>query len=323
MVIGGGTGTTPVLSGLKQFDQLDISVIVSMTDDGGSNAVVRDEFGLLPLSDLRKSIVALSEDHSELLRDIFTYRFSKGNGLSGHTLGNLILMGLSEIKGSEIGAVEALSDLFHVKGKVIPVTLEQTHLVAEYEDGSIVKSEHLIDEPPFEKPKRIKNLSLEPTVPGFEDAIEALVSADYIIVGPGDLYTTTLANIIVDGIAQAIRDSRAEFIFISNLMTKRGQTDTMKASDIAQEITRYTGRKPDILLLHNGVFSPEALEMYAEDGSHPIEDDLPDGEHIIRIDLLYDEIIQKQAGDTLTRSLLRHDADKLAQILSKIMKIKN
>ena len=147
VVIGGGTGTIPVLSGLKQFSEFDLQVIVSMTDDGGSNAVIRDEFGLLPLSDLRKSIIALSQNDDKLLRDIFTYRFSKGEGLIGHTLGNLILMGLTETTGSEIGAIEAVSKLFNVKGKVIPVTLDSTKLVADYTDGTKIKGEHIIDEP--------------------------------------------------------------------------------------------------------------------------------------------------------------------------------
>ena len=147
VVIGGGTGTVAVLHGLKKYNDLDLSVIVSMTDDGGSNAVVRDQFGYLPLSDLRKSIIALSGTKNGVLRDVFTYRFEKGDGLKSHTLGNLIMMGLADMTGSEIGAIDAASKLFNVHGKIIPVTTDDVRLVAEYEDGSKVEGEHLIDEP--------------------------------------------------------------------------------------------------------------------------------------------------------------------------------
>ncbi|MBW7953920.1 YvcK family protein, partial [Candidatus Dojkabacteria bacterium] len=134
-VIGGGTGTVAVLSGLKYNTDVTLSAIVNMTDDGGSNRVVRDEFGLLPLSDLRKSIVALADAGNGIFRELFTYRFDKGEGLSSHTLGNLMLMALSDITGSEIGAIEAASKIFNCRGKVIPVTLDDVRLVAKYDDG--------------------------------------------------------------------------------------------------------------------------------------------------------------------------------------------
>ena len=138
-VIGGGTGSTTVLEGLKKKKDLDLNVIVGMMDDGGSNAVVRDEFGLLPLSDLRKSIIALSqENENQMLRNLFTYRFSQGNGLKGHTLGNLLMIAMTEITGSEVEAIEMFKYFFSVTGNIIPVTLDKVHLVAEYDDGSKV-----------------------------------------------------------------------------------------------------------------------------------------------------------------------------------------
>ena len=319
VVVGGGTGTTPVLSGLKVFDDLALSVIVSMTDDGGSNAVVRDEFGLLPLSDLRKSIIALADSHNDLLREIFTYRFAKGEGLAGHTLGNLILMGLTDMKHGEVAAVDALSRLFRVKGHVIPVTLEKTTLVATYDDGTSIQSEHAIDEPTFDKQKRITRLELNPQVKENPEASAAIRNADYIIVGPGDLFTTTLANIIVGDIAEAIQSSSGTFIFITNLMTKRGQTDTMRLRDTVNEITTYVGREPDCIIAHKGVIPKEIMNKYAASGQKRLEDDLGEDPCVVRQDVIFNEHIETEEGDTLVRSFLRHDPDKLAKILRSII----
>ncbi len=319
VVIGGGTGTMAVLSGLKKYPDLDLQVIVSMTDDGGSNQVVRDEFGLLPLSDLRKSIIALAESDNELLRQMFTYRFEKGNGISGHTLGNLMMVALTDIAGSEIAAVDAASRLFDVKGKVIPVTLHQTRLVAEYDDGVRVEGEHFIDEP--EHPERkIRSLTLSENVPAHAAALESIKNADYIVAGPGDLYTSTLANIIIGDIAQEIQKSPAKFIFINNLMTKKGQTHGMSATHLIDEITKYSGRLPDVVLQHQGEFHEDVLKKYYERGEHPIADDVMENPPyvLVRTHLTHDAQVEQDRGDTLVRSLIRHDAEKLANALYKI-----
>jgi len=320
VVIGGGTGTTAVLSGLKKYPDLDLHVIVSMTDDGGSNQVVRDEFGLLPLSDLRKSIIALSETNDHLLRQMFTYRFDKGDGLSGHTLGNLMMMALTDITGSEVAAVEACKRLFKVKGKVIPVTLHQTRLVAEYDDGTRVEGEHLIDEPEENWQRRIKSLTLSENVPAYEEALESIKTADFIVAGPGDLYTSTLANIIIDGIAEAIQKSSGKFIFINNLMTKKGQTHGMTATHLIHEMSKYSGRIPDIVLQHEGEFHEDILKKYKERGEHPIHDDLQENVpfQVVKTHLTHQTPVHQDKGDTLVRSLIRHDAEKLANALYKI-----
>lgn len=319
VVIGGGTGTTAVLSGLKKYSDLDLHVIVSMTDDGGSNQVVRDEFGLLPLSDLRKSIIALSETDDQLLRQMFTYRFDKGNGLSGHTLGNLMMMALTDITGSEIGAVEACKRLFKVKGKVIPVTLHQTRLVAEYDDGKRVEGEHLIDEPALPH-RTIKALTISEHVPAHSEALASISEADYIVAGPGDLYTSTLANIIIDGIAEAIQKAKGTFVFINNLMTKKGQTHGMSATHVIHEITKYSGRVPDVVVQHAGGFDKEVLQRYHERGEHPIEDDVVESPpfQLIRTHLTHDRLVEQEKGDHLIRSFIRHDAEKLSNALYKI-----
>lgn len=314
VVIGGGTGTVSVLNGIKYFDDLDISVIVSMTDDGGSNAIVRDEFGLLPLSDLRKSIIALADKGNSTLRELFTYRFSKGEGLSGHTLGNLIMMALSDISGDEVKAIDAASKIFRVLGKIIPVTLDDVRLVAEYADGSIVTGEHLIDEP--EKSKTIKLLRTEPEAKANPEAIKVIENADYIVIGPGDMYTSTLANIIIGGIPEAIQKSDAKVIFINNLMTKKGQTHEMKLQDLVNEIERYTGKSPDFVINNSKEIPEDIKEKYAKSEEYPLEDNVDDTKYeVIRENVIGDEIIKRQSGDTLKRSLVRHDSKKLGDII--------
>ena len=317
VVVGGGTGTVAVLHGLKKYDDLDLSVIVSMTDDGGSNAIVRDQFGYLPLSDLRKSIIALSGTKNGVLRDVFTYRFEKGEGLKSHTLGNLIMMGLADMTGSEEGAIDAASKLFNVQGKIIPVTVDDVRLVAEYEDGSKVEGEHHIDEPDkAHEDLRIKFFYTAPKAKATKEAVQAIREADYIIAGPGDLYTSTLANIIVNGIPQAIQKSKGKFIFVNNLMTKKGQTHGMKASDLVEEVKNYSGRKPDVVLVNNKEISDNVIRHYKSRGEGEIEDDLNGEDYLVlRASLISNVEIEKKKGDDLVRSLIRHDSVKLGKIL--------
>ncbi|MBN2015654.1 YvcK family protein [Candidatus Dojkabacteria bacterium] len=322
VAIGGGTGTIPVLSGLKNHKDLDLSVIVSMMDEGGSNRVVRDEFGLLPLSDLRKSIIALSEKGNGLFRELFTYRFDKGKGFKGHTLGNIIMMALSDITGSELGAVKASCKLFDVSGEVIPVTLENVRLVAEFEDGDVICGEHLIDEPEVERNERIVNFYLKPKAKANPEARKAIKEADFIIAGPGDSYTSTLANIIVDGIPDAFKENEGEFIFISNLMTKNGQTRGMGVRDLVNEISKYTKRKPDTVLVNNAPIAKEIIQKYFKlEGEKPILDDTTDKEDyiVVRDDLISNSEVAKDKGDYLKRSLSRHDPQKLGRVLYEII----
>ena len=319
-VIGGGTGSTTVLEGLKKKKDLDLNVIVGMMDDGGSNAVVRDEFGLLPLSDLRKSIIALSqENENQMLRNLFTYRFSQGNGLKGHTLGNLLMIAMTEITGSEVEAIEMFKYFFSVTGNIIPVTLDKVRLVAEYDDGSRVVGEHLIDEP--EDDKKIVKFYFDNKAQAYQGAVDTIMSSDYIIIGPGDLYTTTLANIIVDGIPQALQKTKAKLIFISNLMSKKGQTRGLTLESMLSLVEGYIGRKFDYVLLNNGRIPQKAYKRYIKQGEHIFKDDIKkNGREIIRADLVANSVIKKDKGDALDRSLVRHDPDKVARELYKIFR---
>jgi len=321
-VIGGGTGTSTVLEGLKGFRDLDLTVIVGMMDDGGSNAVVRDEFGLLPLSDLRKSIIALSEENdSGILRDLFTYRFSQGEGLKGHTLGNLLMVAMTEIAGSEVEAIEMFRYLFSVAGDIVPVTLDKVTLVAEYEDGGRVIGEHLIDEP--KENRKIKKFYLDSKAKAYRGGIEKIASSDYIIIGPGDLYTTTLANIIVEGIPKALQKSKAKLIFIPNLMSKIGQTRGLTLGSMLELMEGYVGRAFDYVLVNSGRIPKEAYKRYVKDGEHLFDDDLGFDDKkrtIIRADLVANSVIKRAKGDKLVRSLVRHDPQKVGEELYKIFR---
>lgn len=321
VVIGGGTGTYTILSGLKMYPRLDISVIVSMMDDGGSNRVLRDEFGLLPTSDIRQCILALaSKDTDETLRRLFTYRYSAGVGISGMTFGNLFMAALSDINGgNQKKAIEKTCEIFGVRGKIIPVTYEKVHLVATYENGRQILGEHDIDEPdPKQGRYKITNLEIVPKARANPDAIIAIKEAGTIILGPGDFYTSVLPNIVVSGIAKAIAGSRGKLIFVMNLMTKFGQTIGYGAKDFAHEIKKYVGRSPDVILLNNSMKFPGGiLGKYAKEHAAPVKDDFngDEGIKIVRRHLIYDKVYTKPAGDKLTRSLIRHDSGKLAKAI--------
>jgi len=328
VVIGGGTGTYTVLSGLKKYppDFLDLTAIVTVADSGGSAGRLRDEFGYLPVGDFRQALVALADDSegSAILRDLFLHRFNKGTGLSGHNFGNLFLVALTDIAGSEEDAITLASKVLRVRGRVLPVSKEKLTLVAEYENGVVVRGETHIDEPVegHNGALRINELSVEPTTAeSTKEARDALVEADCIIVGPGDLYTSTLAALVVPGVREAILRSRAHVVQIVNLMTKYGQTHGLSARGQVAEIVRYLGRSPDIVLMNNTALPRDMRARYESQQEFPVVDDLAagNGYAIVRDDFLAQEEIKKTSGDVLKRSLIRHDSDKLARAIASLL----
>lgn len=324
VVIGGGTGTHTVLRGLKRYQKrrVNLSAVVTMADSGGSTGRLRDEFGYLPVGDVRMALAALASDidqHEELLRELFLYRFDKGNGLSGHNFGNLLLVALTDILGSEEAAIRAAGKVLRVQGRVVPVTHEKVNLVATYEDGVTLTGEHAIDEPTADrKDQRITELSVTPHATISERAEDVLLGADLIVIGPGDLYTSVLANVVVEGVPEAIRNSGAKLAYVSNLMTKCGQTTGMGVQEHLDEITRYVGRTPDVVFVNTTGFPDELLERYQADDECPVEMNYTGESEVVAADLLATEAVQTSTGDVLKRSLIRHDSRKLAR---KIMEI--
>lgn len=318
-VIGGGTGTHTILRGLKRYQKrVGLSAIVTMADSGGSTGRLRDEFGYLPVGDVRMALAALASDidqHEELLRELFLYRFDKGNGLSGHNFGNLLLVALTDILGSEERAIEAAARVLRVQGNVVPVTTEKVDLVAVYADGVTVVGEHAIDEPTEDRLReRIVELSVTPSATISTRAEAVLLDADLIVLGPGDLYTSVLANCVVDGVADAIRHSTAKVVYVCNLMTKAGQTTGMGVAEHVAEITKYIKRTPDYVIVNTAPLPPDLLARYAEDGEYPVVFNYEgNGVRIIPADLLAGEVVETASGDVLKRSLIRHDSRKLAR----------
>jgi uncharacterized cofD-like protein len=314
-VIGGGTGTFVVLSGLKNFS-LDLSVVVSMMDSGGSTGRLRDQLGILPPGDLRQCLVALS-DAPLLWRKLFLYRFEKGD-LKGHNFGNIFLAALEKVSSSYDQAIETVSYVLKTKGKVIPVTHDKLHLVAEYENGLKITGEGMIDENHTEKSK-IKTAYLQPQGRANPKAIKSIEESDFIVIGPGDLYTSIIPVLLVGGVEAALKRSKAKIIYIMNLMTKSGQTTNYKASDHLKDLTQYLGRHPDYVLINNGDISSSVLTSYKKYNEIKVINDVEkNGYKIVETDLVDNKKIEKNSSDGLYRSILRHDSEKVANELKKI-----
>jgi uncharacterized cofD-like protein len=270
-VIGGGTGSFHVLSGLRTLRDIEIRSIVTMMDSGGDSGRLRDEFGLLPPGDVRRCLVALS-DESALLRDLFSFRFSEAP-LTGRNFGNLFVLALSRTLGSEKAAIEALGRLLDVRGQVIPVTWDHAHLFAELEDGQVVDGEANIDVPKHDANVPIRRVYLEPHACANPEASAAIRNADFVVLAPGGLYTSTIPNLLVAGIPEALRACEGKLIYILNLMTRHGETHDYPASRHVAELARYGGRVPDAVLAHRGAIPDALAARYEAEDARPVEVD--------------------------------------------------
>lgn len=327
VVIGGGTGTHTVLRGLRKYTEyIDIAAVVSMADSGGSTGRLRDEFGQLPIGDVRNAMTALAAEgdkYDSLMRQLFLYRFNRGVGLEGHNFGNLFLTALTDILGSEVAAIEAASHLLKISGRVIPVTTDNTQLVATYDNGLVIVGENEIEES-LEAgiDARIVALGLDPEPFINEEAAMAIKQADLLVLGPGDLYTSILANCVVNGFKEALKESKAAVVYVCNLMSKRGQTVGMHASEHVDEIIKHIGRTPDFVLVNTSTFNEDLLKKYKDEGDHPILNNCVDGICTIKaMPLVSEEEIVLSSGDIVKRSLIRHDSDILARELIGILGI--
>lgn len=322
IVIGGGTGAFVVLAGLSQYP-LDLTAIVTVADSGGSTGRLRSEFGFLPVGDMRQCLAALASEAGDgYIRKLLLYRFSKGKGLVGHNLGNLLLTALTDLTSSEPKALEIAAKIFRLQGRILPITLKNIQLVAYYADGKKVKGEHEIDEPRHNGGLHIVKLKTEPKAMIYEEARKEILKGDLIILGPGDLYTSIFPNLIIGGSRKALRQTRAKIIYIVNLMNRYSQTYGFTAQDYVRELKKYLGRNPDYIFLNKKKIPPKILELYHKEKGFPVKDDLTNGRYfkIIRRDFLAPGIVVKSKGDQLERSYLRHSSPKLARAITSLLK---
>lgn len=311
--IGGGTGHYAVLQGLKEYPY-ELKAIVSMSDDGGSTGILRDELGVLPTGDVRQCIVALSEA-SSLMRNLMNYRFGE-SFLAGHTFGNILLSALEKITGSFELAVEEVSRVLKIRGKVLPVTMQPVRLKMCLKNRKILEgeSEIYLSE---EIDQGYSMIYLDPHPEANPEAIQQIQDADAIILGPGGLYTSIISNLLVEGIRQAIRQSKAKKIFVVNLMNRRGQTTHFCTSHYVEEVEKFLGPGSlDIIVVNNALPPQELIDRYAEEGTL-VQNDLT-GRKVISANLLGD-LGRLSKVDFLKRSLIRHDSSRLAEVLSSII----
>jgi uncharacterized cofD-like protein len=306
VALGGGTGLSTLLRGLKNYSS-NITAIVTVADDGGSSGRLRREIGVLPPGDIRNCLAALA-DEEKLLTELFQYRFQAGDGLNGHSFGNLFLTAMSEITGNLERAALASSHVLAIRGKVLPATLSDVSLWAQMDTGEIVRGESNI---PKAKGKIVKFGCHPPNPPALPAVIRAINQAEYIILGPGSLYTSVIPNLLVPEIREAIAKSVAPKIYVCNVMTQKGETDGYTVADHIRAIDQICGEKLfDAVLVQGRSPSPQSLQKYAEEYSHPVFLDREEvkklGRRIVLANIM-DE--NPQLG------YIRHNSQRLAGVL--------
>lgn len=308
VVIGGGTGLSAILRGLKTFP-VDITAIVTVADDGGSSGRLRKELDIPPPGDVRNVLVALSEVEP-LVEELFQHRFQNGHGLSGHSLGNLLLAGMTSITGDFAKGVHELSRVLNVRGKVLPAANQSIVLKAEMIDGSIVVGESTIPE----AKKKIKRVFLTPeNVKPLPETLKAIRKADLIVIGPGSLYTSVLPNLLVPGITEEIKRSTAKKVYICNVMTQPGETDDYTVSDHIGALVSHVGSGIiETVIANDQEIDKKHLEQYEKEGAKEV--------------LIDRDKLQKLPYQVVTDQLLiykdnylRHDATRLSQVLLSLL----
>jgi uncharacterized cofD-like protein len=310
VVIGGGTGLSTLLRGLKRYTS-NLTAIVTVTDDGGSSGRLVREYNVLPPGDIRNCLVALA-DNEGLMGDLFQYRFEgEGEGLAGHSFGNLLLLAMGAVTGSFDEAIRETSRVLAIRGRVLPSTLNRVTLRAEMSDGGVVLGETAIARAGWGNP--IHRVALEPPdVDPLQETLDAIARADAVILGPGSIYTSVIPDLLVPRMAEALRRCAAERIYVCNVMTQPGETDGFSASDHMRAIEAHAGkgvvRK---VLINTAIPSDEAQRRYAAQNSHFVR---PDSECLEQMGYL------PLAADFLNESdLVRHDPDKLAAAIMEII----
>jgi uncharacterized cofD-like protein len=313
LTLGGGSGQFALLSGLRDLEQVEITAVVSMVDSGGSTGRLRDEFGILPPGDILKCIVALSP-HREMARGLLLKRFIENRRLKGHNAGNLLLTMLSRYTESFPEGVQALAEILDVRGRILPVTVDQATLVAELTDGTRIFGEKAIDVPRGTQREKIRDVFLVPhhsdSISVYPPVIDAVWWADYVIIGPGDLFTSIIAGLIVPGVREAFQKTRAKLLFVLNIMTKFGETHNFSGWDFVSRLEGFLGREIDGVLCNTGRPAEPLLAKYREQTAELVAVAPDDGCWGKR---------RFWAADLLDTSggIVRHDSKKLARLICR------
>ncbi len=307
-VIGGGTGQSLILRGIKQIDAVELSTIVTVADDGGSTGKLRSEFNVPGMGDIRNVMVALAPEDT-LLPEILDYRFDSldSKTLGGHSLGNLILTALTQKTGNFMEAIASVSDILKVEGKIIPSSLQSLTLMARMEDGTVVRGESNI--PRFSN--HIESVYYDQEVVATQEAVQAIMEADIILLGVGSIYTSILPNIIFPQIKQALQDTKATKVYYCNVMTQPGETDHYTVDDHVSALLKHMEAPIDYVVVDNNKFSKAVLEPYRLKGSEWVQ--LKGEEHPFEV--LYHDVVSVDNG------LIRHDSLKIKKSLEKILEL--
>lgn len=306
VVIGGGTGLSVMLRGLKQIEDIKLSAIVTVADDGGSTGRIRRQFHMPAMGDVRNVMCAMAEEET-IFSSLMNFRFEGDDSdVGGHNLGNLILTALTQTTGNFMEAIQTFSKVLKIKGDIIPSSLEVITLYAMMEDGTIVRGESNI--PGFSN--RIEKVFYQDKVEPTSEALKAIHEADVILYGIGSLYTSILPNLIVDGIKEELYANKAKKIYFCNAMTQPGETDSFSLEDHVKAIQDHSFEESvDIVITHNNKASEESLKKYEEMGSVPVK--TKEKEH--RYQILYRDVLNFDDG------LIRHDSNKIRDVLSDLI----
>ena len=321
VVVGGGTGTYQVLTGLKNHN-VELSAVISMCDTGGSTGKLRKELGILPPGDVRRAILALSDlpFAQKTLEKVFNFRFGNGKSLAGHSLGNILLAALVQITGSMDRAIDEAARILNASGRVFPVTLDNANLVAILEDGTRIFGEAKVDRRNIKPELSIRKVYLSPKAKVFAGAEKVIREADLIVLGPGDLYTSIIPTLLVEGFQKAVEKSKAKLVYVVNLMTKKGETDGFAAADFVEAIEEYLGsskQKLTYVLVSKEINGAESKisSWYRKYGSIPVINDLE--RLALRSGGSSYKVITGNFTDTTT--FFRHSPTKLARAIISLL----
>ncbi|MGB9779742.1 gluconeogenesis factor YvcK family protein [Caldanaerobacter sp.] len=306
VAIGGGTGLSTMLRGLKLFTT-NITAVVTVTDDGGGSGILREDLGILPPGDIRNCILALANTEPTM-EQLLQYRFTEGM-LKGQSFGNLFLAAMIGISNSFEEAVKRMSEVLAVSGKVLPVTVEDVRLIAELENGTIIKGESKIPEIQQKENSRIKRIYLEPSPAApFEEVLVDILNAEAIVLGPGSLYTSVIPNLLVDGICDAIETSKAIKIYVCNIMTQPGETLGYTATDHIKALFDHGLKSLDYVIVNKGEIPEEYKKRYIKDMSEPVRYDKEEIEKM-GIKVVEEDLV------AVRKEYIRHDEQKLAEVI--------